>query len=218
MKEKVAVATVQGKVYFLIVNKLNEKNISFISLLPGQSVPAKLKLVITTPEEKHLGYHEKIFIFQGEDKLDNLFDEVKKTLLGKKAFSKIVIGIDPGVATGLVAVADGKVIEEGNCFSSEEVISSIIKILGYVDFAVTTVSIKIGKGVPVYKELLRDLDDALPPQVALEVVDEAGTNKPLKENKRSRGVRHISSAIRITGRAGNIFPRRKTIAAHRRIQ
>jgi hypothetical protein len=218
MKEKVAVATVQGKAYFLIVNKLNEKNISFISLLPRQSVSAKIKLVIATPEEKHLVNHEKILIFQGEDKLDNLIDEVKKTLLGKKTYSKIVIGIDPGVATGLVAMADGKVIEEGNCFSSEEVINSIIKILGNVDFAVTTVSVKIGKGVPIYKELLRDLDDALPPQVALEVVDEAGTNKPLKENKRSRGVRHISSATRIAGRVGNIFPRRKTIAAHSRIQ
>ena len=218
MKEKVAVATVQGKTYFLIVNKLNGKNISFISLLPGQSVPAKMKLVITTPEEKHLVNHEIILIFQGEDKLDSLIDEVKKTLLGKEAFAKIVIGIDPGVATGLVALADGKVIEEGNCFSSKEVISSIIKILGNVDFAVTTVSVKIGNGVPIYKELLGDLDDALPPQVALEVVDEAGTNKPLKENKHSRGVRHISSATRIAGRIGNIFPRRKTIAAHSRIQ
>ena len=118
----------------------------------------------------------------------------------------------------MVALADGKVIEEGNCFSSKEVISSIIKILGNVDFAVTTVSVKIGNGVPIYKELLGDLDDALPPQVALEVVDEAGTNKPLKENKHSRGVRHISSATRIAGRIGNIFPRRKTIAAHSRIQ
>jgi hypothetical protein len=218
MKEKVAVATVQGKAYFLIVNKLNEKNISFISLLPRQSVPAKIELVITAPEEKHLVNHEKILFFQGEDKLDNLINEVKKTLLGKKTYSKIVIGIDPGVATGLVAMADGKVIEEGNCFSSEEVIGSIIKILDNVDFAVTTVSAKIGNGVPIYKELLGDLDDALPPQVALEVVDEAGTNKPLKENKRSRGVRHISSATCIAGRVGNIFPRRKTIAAHSRIQ
>ncbi len=218
MKEKVAVATVLGKAYFLIVNKLNEKNISFISLLPGQSVPAKIKLVITTPEEKHLVDHEKILIFQGEDKLEGLIDEVKKTLLGKEAFSRIVIGIDPGDATGLVAVADGKVIEEGNCFSSEEVIGSIIKILGNVDFAVTTVSVKIGNGVPIYKELLGDLDDTLPSQVALEVVDEAGTNKPLKENKRNRGVRHISSATRIAGRVGNIVPRRKIIAAHSRIQ
>jgi hypothetical protein len=188
MKEKVAVATVQGKAYFLIVNKLNEKNIAFVSLLPGQSVPAKIKLVITTPEEKHLVGHEKILIFQGEDKLDSLIDEVKKTLLGKEAFARIIFGLDPGVATGLVAVADGKVIEEGNCFSSEEVICSIIKILGNVDFAITSVSVKIGNGVPIYKEMLGELDNALPHQIPVEVVDEAGTNKPLKENKRSRGL------------------------------
>ena len=114
----------------------------------------------------------------------------------------------------MAALADGKVIEEGNCFSSKEVIGSIIKILRNVDFAESSVSVKIGNGVPIYKDLLGELDDALPPQITLEVVDEAGTNKPLKENKRSRGVRHISSAIRIAGRFGNIFPRRKTIAAH----
>jgi hypothetical protein len=90
--------------------------------------------------------------------------------------------------------------------------------LGNVDFAVTSVSVKIGNGVPIYKEMLGDLDNALPPQITIEVVDEAGTNKPLKENKRSRGVRHISSAIRIAGRIGNIISRRKTIAAHSRIQ
>ena len=95
MKEKVAVVTVQGKAYFLIVNKLNEKNISFISLLPRQSVPVKIKLVITTPEEKHLVYHEKILIFQGEDKLDNLIDEVKKTL-GKESFFKNSYWYRPG--------------------------------------------------------------------------------------------------------------------------
>jgi len=66
--------------------------------------------------------------------------------------------------------------------------------------------------------MLGDLDNALPPQITIEVVNEAGTNKPLKENKRSRGVRHISSAIRIAGRIGNIISRRKTIAAHSRIQ
>ncbi len=41
MKEKVAVATVQGKAYFLIVNELREQNIPFISLVPGESVPPK---------------------------------------------------------------------------------------------------------------------------------------------------------------------------------
>ena len=41
MKEKVAVATVQGKAYFLIVNALREQNIPFVSLVPGQSVPSR---------------------------------------------------------------------------------------------------------------------------------------------------------------------------------
>jgi hypothetical protein len=218
MKEKVAVATVQGKAYFLIVNQLREQNIPFVSLVPGQVVPSKTSLVITTEPEKHLVNHDKILIFHGEDELDSLVDKVKVASLGKEAFAQIVFGIDPGAAIGLATLADGKVIEEGNCFSTKEVVDSILKVLKNINFAVTHVSIKIGNGVPIYKELLRALDDALPLQVDLEVVGEAGTNKPLKENKRSRGVRHISSAIRIAGRTGNIVPRRKPIAAHNGIQ
>jgi hypothetical protein len=218
MIEKVAVATVQGKTYFLIVNKLKEQKIPFISLVPGESVPAKILMVITTEREKHLVSHQKILVLHYKDELDRLVEQVEVLLLGKEEYKKIVIGVDPGVAVGLVALADGKVIEEGNCFSTKELIDSILKIIRNVDFEVTNVSINMGNGVPVYKELLEGLDSALPPQVVLEVVSEAGTNKPLKENKHSRGVRHINSAKRIAGRVGNIIPRSKTIAAHNRIQ
>ena len=41
MKGKVAVATVQGKAYFLIVNALREQDINFVSLIPGESCAAK---------------------------------------------------------------------------------------------------------------------------------------------------------------------------------
>jgi hypothetical protein len=218
VKEKVAVATVEGKAYFLIVNELREQNISFISLVPGEPVPAEVKVVITTEKEKHLVKHEKILIFTSENELDDLVNEVKRILQGKEAYEKIVIGIDPGEAIGLAVIADGKVIEEGNCFSTQEVINSIIKTIRNVNFSLTSVSVKIGNGVPVYKELLEALDDALPPEVALEVVGEAGTNRPLKENKRSRGIRHISSAIRIAGRTGYIIQRRKAIATNSRIR
>jgi hypothetical protein len=59
MKGRVAVATVQGKAYFLIINKLREQGIPLISLVPGESVPAKMALVLTTEPEKHLINHEK---------------------------------------------------------------------------------------------------------------------------------------------------------------
>jgi hypothetical protein len=214
LKEKVAIATVEGKAYFLIVNKLREQNIPFISLVPGESMPAEVKVVITTEKEKHLVKNEKILILASENELDNLVNEVKRIFQGKEAYEKILIGIDPGEAIGLAVIADGKVIEEGNCFTTQEVINSIIKTIRNVNSTVTSVSVKIGNGVPVYKELVEALDDALPPAVALEVVSEAGTNRPLKKNNRSRRIRHISSAIQIAGRTGYTIPRRKMIATN----
>jgi len=66
MKEKVAVATVQGKSYFLLVNHLREHNIPLISLVPGAPVPAKVRLVITTELEKDLIKHDKILVFHSK--------------------------------------------------------------------------------------------------------------------------------------------------------
>jgi hypothetical protein len=216
LREKVAVATVDGKAYFLIVNWLREQNIPFISLVPGEPVPAEVKVVITTPKESQKVGQEKTLIFTDESELEYLMVELKRILQGKEAYQNIVIGIDPGEAIGLAVIGDGKVIEEDNCFSIQEVVHSISKTIRKVNFSLTAVSVKVGNGVPLYREILEALDDALPPEVTLEVVGEAGTNKPL--NKRSRGVRHISSAKRIAGRAGHKVPRRKSVAANSRTQ
>ena len=54
MKEKVAVATVSGKAYFLLVNELRERGVDFLSIIPGQPVPAEAKVVMTTEKEKPL--------------------------------------------------------------------------------------------------------------------------------------------------------------------
>ena len=218
LKEKVAVATVVGKAYFHIVNQLREQGIPFVSLFPGDSAPAEVKVVITTPQETDKIKFEEVLLFAGENGLNDLTNEVKRILQGKKAYEKIIIGLDPGMATGLAVITDGAIIEEDNCFSSQEIINCIIKIIKNVNFKVTRVIVKIGNGVPMYKDLFEALDEALPQEVMLEVVNEAGTNKPLKENKRSRGIRHISSAIRIAGRSGHIVPRSKSVAANNRRQ
>jgi hypothetical protein len=218
MNEKVAVATVQGKAYFLIVNMLREQNIPFTSLVPGEAVTPKVKLVITTQQERHQIDFDKVLVFSGENDLDNLLGETKRLLLGKDAYEKIVIGVDPGEAIGLAVVADGKVIAEETYYSSHELLRSIQKTIKNVNFTLTSVTVKIGNGVPVYRELLEDLDYALPPQVVLEVVGEAGTNRPLKAHRRSRKVMHISSAIHIAGRLGNSVHRRPMIAANNTTQ
>jgi hypothetical protein len=76
---------------------------------------------------------------------------------------------------------------------------------------VTSISVKIGDGVPACRErLLQNLDRRLPAKVVLESVKEAGTNRTLNEAKHRRGLRDIMSAIQIAGRSGQTFQRRKT--------
>jgi hypothetical protein len=210
MKATVAVATVQGKAYFLIVNALRERNMVFLSLIPGEPVPTEVKVVITTEKEKHLINHEKVLVYDSKTEPDNVVNEAVKILQGKESYEKIVIGVDPGEVFGLAVIADGKVNETENCFSIQEVLNKIKNIIKNVDVSATVVSVKIGNGVPAYKNLLATLDSALPPEVVLEAVSEAGTNRNISENKHRRGLRDIVSAIRIAGRVGYVYPRRKT--------
>jgi len=211
MKAEVAVATVSGKAYFFIVNKLREKNIDFLSLVPSEPVPTEIKVVITTAKEKHLINHEKILVYDSETEPETVVNAALKILQGKESYEKVVIGIDPGKVFGLAVIADGKVIETENCFSIQEVSNNVNNIIKNVDSSSTAVSIKIGNGVPAYKDLLETLDFALPSKVVLEVVSEAGTNRSLKDNKHRRGLRDIASAMHIAGRVGYICPRGKTV-------
>lgn len=209
MKAKVAVATVQGKAYFLIVEKLRERNIPFVSLIPGEPVPAEARVVITTQKEQQLINHDKVLVYNAETEPDTVVNEALKALEGKESYEKIVIGIDPGEVFGLAVITDGKVNETENCFSIQEVTAKIKSILKNVDVSATSVSVKIGSGVPAYRDLLETLDAELPPQVTLEVVSEAGTNRPINHDKHRRGLRDIASAIRIAGRTGHIYQRRQ---------
>jgi hypothetical protein len=212
MKANIAVVTVSGKAYYLIVNELKTKNIPFISLTPNDPIPIEIKVVITTKEEQHLINHEKILVYEDSMTPKALINEALQIVQGKECYEKIVIGVDPGEVFGLAVVADGKVIETGNCFSVEETVNKIKDILKNLEKTKTSwLSVKVGDGVPAYKEkLLRALDNGTPSNITLESVSEAGTDRYLNETKHRRGMRDIVSAITIAGRNGHTFSRRKT--------
>lgn len=211
MKAEIVVATVSGKAYYLIVNELKKRNISFLSLTPDEPIPAEIKVVITTEKEKRLIKHKKILVYQENVELEALVNEAMQILQGKEYYEKVVVGVDPGEIFGLAVLADGKVIETRNCSSVEDTLNEIKKIVkGLANVPKTSFSVKIGDGVSSYKEkLLRVLDDALPLNVTLESVSEAGTDRYLNETEHRRGLRDIVSAIRIAGRNGQKFPRRE---------
>jgi len=207
MSVKVAVATVQGKAYFHIVKLLKENNVPFFSLIPDDPVPAQVKVVITTPGEQNKIVFNKILTFICEDEIDTLMSQITISLQGKERYEKMIIGVDPGEVTGLIVIADGKVLIETNCLSIQETANKIKSILKNVNLLATNVRVKIGNGVPAHKELIETLDEILSPKVILEVVSEAGTN--LSVSKHSRSLRHIISATRIATRRGYSHKRKK---------
>jgi hypothetical protein len=212
MKAKIAVATVSGKAYYLIVRELKKKNVTFLSLTPNERIPIEVKVVITTEKEQPLIKHQKVLTFREGMEPEALVNQALRVVQGKECYEKIVIGVDPGEVFGLAVLADGKVVETGNCFSIEEILDNIKSVLESFKSDVTTsISVKIGDGVPEYKDkLLRALDIILPSNVVLQSVREAGTNRYISETKHRRGLRDIISAVKIAGRNGHTFTRRKT--------
>lgn len=211
MRARVAVATVDGKTYFLVVSELKRRGIPFLSLIPGESIPAETKTVITTQAEKTFVSHSRILFWEGTTDPEILGNEVVKILLGKENYETMLIGVDPGEVLGIVAIADGQVIDSENCFSVRETLNKIESILKTVDPSTTSVTVKIGRGVPIYRILLRTLDQKLPPWVLLEIVEEAGTNGHTKEGRNRRSLRHIISATLIARRPGYVYQRRKLV-------
>jgi hypothetical protein len=211
MKAKIAVATVSGKAYYLIVSELKKKNVPFLSLTPNERIPIEVKVVITTEKERPFIKHEKILTLKEETTPEALINQAMQVAQGKEHYEKIVIGVDPGEVFGLAVLADSKVVETGNCFSIEETSDKIKSILeNFKTDPVTSILVKIGDGVPEYKDkLLRALDGMLPSNVVLQSVREAGTNRYISESKHRRGLRDIVSAMKIAGRNGHTCTRRK---------
>jgi activator of 2-hydroxyglutaryl-CoA dehydratase len=211
MKASIAVATVSGKAYYLIVNELQKRSVPFLSLTPQEPVPVEVKVVLTTEKEKHLIEHEKILVYNEDTDVEAMINNALQTIQGRENCEKLVIGIDPGETQGLAVLADGKVIRTEMCSSMAEILEKVKNIINNFEHVpIASISVKVGDGVPSYKqELLQALDNALPQSIILESVSETGTSRYQNETKNRRGLRDIVSAIRIAGRSGHTFQRRR---------
>jgi len=208
MKAKIAVATVSGKAYYFLVNELRRRGIDFLSLIPRESVPLDIEVVITTGTEHHLVQHPKILVYENQINPATVVDEAIRIVGGKKYYDTIVVGVDPGKTFGLGVLTEGNVLETITCSAMDETVSKILDVLGKLKSANRIV--KVGNGAPsITTELLPLLDETLPDDVVIEVVDEAGTSRFVGENLHKRGLRDAFSAVKIAERRGQQYQRRK---------
>jgi len=208
MKAKIAVATVSGKAYYLLVNELKNRGIDFLSLTPQESVPIDIEVVITTAAERHFIKHPRVLVYTNEANPAEVVNEAFRMLQGKKSLETIVVGVDPGKTFGLAVLSDGNVLETATCSSIEETVNTIVNALAKLQ-AVAHI-VKVGNGAPsIAAELLSLLDETLPKNVVIEVVSEAGTSRFVGETLHKRGLRDALSAVKIAERRGQPYQRGK---------
>jgi len=206
MEAKIAVATVSGKAYYFLVNELKTRGIPFLSLTPYEKVPLMIEVVISTEEERKYIQHHNVLAYQENVDPSNIVDEALRLIGGRKVVDMLIVGVDPGKTFGVAALSDGTVLRSLTCSSVEETVSKIIEIFSKQSASVRV--LKVGDRAPSYTaELLSLLDVALPEDIVIEIVREAGTSRFIGKT-RERRLKHAMAAIKIAERRGQTFTRK----------
>ncbi|MEM2273233.1 MAG: hypothetical protein QXT26_04810 [Thermoproteota archaeon] len=200
-KVTIAVATVSGKAYYKVVNELKNRNIPFLSVIPGEPIPPSIKVVITTEGEKNLVNHPRVLIYNVEEDPSSVIDEAIRISLGKDFYQELVIGVDPGKIFGVAVLGDGEILKRKEFSSMEKTIDFILTELSKEPSKIKRV--KIGMGVPeIAEEIARRLNIALPKNIMIEMVGEEGTSTSRDSSLAKRKLSDADSAVRIALKKG----------------
>jgi len=207
MRSKIAVATVSGKAYYLLVNELKQRKLPFLSLIPGESIPPSIKVVITTDKEKPLVDHPNILVYDVNTDPSDTIDEAIRKIQSKEAYEEVTIGVDPGKTFGVAVLGDGKVLKKGEGLTLEIAVGTILTELKKNPARVQKV--RIGNGIPeLAEEIASRLNVALPENASIEMVSEARTST-FRDKSFRKKISDANSAINIAEKRGNMHSGRK---------
>jgi hypothetical protein len=140
-------------------------------------------------------------------------DEAIKLIEDKKTFETLVVGLDPGKTFGLAVLTDGKVTKTFTCPSEDETVKTVTDIFRQ-EREPAVRALKVGNASSTYAgNLLSLFDDALPKDVTIEVVQEAGTTRFSGQAPHKRRLKHVMAAIKIAERHGQIYKRKGALMA-----
>jgi hypothetical protein len=204
---RIGVLTTSGKAYHALVSELSRKGLEYVSLLPGQSVPLDVRVIVTTDRSESTIQGRSVLAFEEGSDPREAVEESILLLLGKVRFRSLVLGIDPGKQTGLAVLGDGLILETGSYTEAKDLVEDVAHILSA--FPSERSVVKIGRGAEEYSRALRSiLGSRLSPVVEIQMVEEAGTTTDSLSPEDEGMSRNIVSAIRIALRQGEKMGRR----------
>ena len=167
----VALVTRDPSLYSEIAGALRERKIPCVSLLPGDRIPDRVAVVITTPREAQLVDHVRVLpVPEGGDR-HALWAAVGDALLAPAGAPELIVGVDPGPRPGYAVMS-------GNSFVGEGVLESPEASVRFADhlrhrFPTRSIRYRVGSGDPPSRN--RIVNGLLERRRRVELVDEQGT-------------------------------------------
>ncbi len=171
---RVAVVTEDFSLYHDLVVRLKRRAIPFASLSPRDPLPDDVGVILTSPAESESIEFRPLVATRGD--LDDAIDQALKALAGREPAHVVAVGVDPGRAIGVAAVADGLVVSTARCEGVDEAVNRVRLLLQRHPAARQV--IRIGHGSPTVRDVL--IRRLLTSGVPVEVVDESRTTRAVE--------------------------------------
>jgi hypothetical protein len=190
----VALVTRDPALYGELAGFLRERRLSSVSLLPGQRIPDRVAVVLTSPEEAREISHPHILVVAVDGDRRALGAAVEHALEVGGPEGDLVVGIDPGPRPGYAVFAGSTCIGEG-ILDSPEAAGAFSGQLRH-RFASRRVVFRVGAGDPPRRN--RIVNTLLTHHRSVELVDEQGTTP--RGHRRPRDALAARSIARGVGR------------------
>jgi hypothetical protein len=164
----IGLMTQNPRTYFEMLEALREQNIEFVALEPGESLPANVGAVITTPEERARIYFDRVVT---DEQPDVAIAKARMMMASAGEVRNLMIGVDPGVKPGVAVLADGVVLTR-YLADSPEAVSRIVGGVGE-EYPEAEVVVRIGNGDRINRN--RIFNALWEHGLRLEIVDERNT-------------------------------------------
>lgn len=195
---EVIVATRMPKILYIVLKIVKGLNLDFEVCEPGDWKCTCAKVVITTKDESEdIEKKRLVLVNENSDEISISMD-IMLRYYGITSPNEIIVGIDPGLHTGLSIVGDGNVLYAKTLTSPIESNNAVAKILDISSkkYPVSKFIVRLGAGSKFYSTLfLRGLREKMNDYL-IEVVDEKYTTFPGGYETDQ------TSAVLIAGRSG----------------
>jgi len=167
----VALITSDPSLYHELAGFLRERRLPSVSLLPGDRIPDRVAVVLTSAEERDLIDHPNVLTVAEDVDRRALGAAIAQGLGAADPVDPMVVGIDPGPRPGYAILAGSACIGEGNLEGPESAGVLAAQLRHW--FPARHVLFRVGSGDPPARN--RIVNALLARQRSVELVNETGT-------------------------------------------